>query len=169
MSDNLTIINRVIEEHQTIRAYVKLAGDSTSDQEALMALTKMRPDWIPGQLDILTEKQNKLEQVLSSLQEGLRHHFDFEETALPPLLGELFMTALILDHQAIRKGISEAKAALAEATTEELSREELLSKESQIQQAVDNLCQQIEDHAGREEVILEMLQRALEEQEPDKG
>jgi len=83
MSDNLAIINRVIEEHQTIRAYVKLAGDSTSDQEALMALTKMRPDWIPGQLDILTEKQNKLEQVLSSLQEGLRHHFDFEETALP--------------------------------------------------------------------------------------
>jgi hemerythrin len=162
MKDKLAIIDRIIEWHQTIRGHVKLVGDSISDREALLALEKTRSEWIPGQLEALAEKQKKLKQAMSFLDEGLQNHFAYEEEVLPPLLGELFMKALILDHREVKKEIDEAKSMAAEAELEGLSRDELLLQESNIQQAVDSVCRLIEEHASNEEVILEMARRALQ-------
>ena len=164
MLDNLAIINRVIKEHQTIKGDIKLVGDSISDQEAMIGLTRARPDWIPGRLEVLSEKQNRLQQTLSFLNEGLKNYFTYEEKVLPPLFGELLMRALILDHQEIKKGIDAAKSMAADTRLEGLSREELLAKESHIHQVIDGVCQLIEEHATREEIILEMLKRVLREQ-----
>ncbi len=163
MVDNLAIISRVIKEHQAITGHIKLVGDSISDQEALADLTRARPDWIPGRPEIASEKQKRLQQALSFLDEGLKNHFAFEEEVLPPLLGELFMRAVILDHREIGKEIDEAKSIVPDSKLEGLSREELMSKESQIQQVIDGVCQVVEEHARREEIILEMVQRVLEE------
>ena len=169
MEDKLAIINRIIEWHQTIRGHVRLVGDSISDEEALLALEKARLEWIPGQLEVLAEKQKKLQQAMGFLDEGLQNHFAYEEQVLPPLLGELFMRALILDHQEIRKEISETKSITAAAKLEGLRREELLSQESNIKQTIQGVCQLIEEHAIREETILEMLQRALQEKEGNES
>jgi len=163
MSDELAIINRIIEEHETIKGHVKLVGDSVTDHEALASLEKARADWIPGRPEILSEKQKKLQQTISSLDEGLGNHFAFEERALPPLLGELLMQSLILEHRKIKKEIDAAKSVAAGIKLEGLSREELLSKELQMQQMVDNICQLVEEHATKEETVLAMLQSALEE------
>lgn len=162
MEDKLTIVNRIIEWHQTIRGHIKLVGDSVTDQEALADLEKERADFIPGRFEILSKKQKKLQQTMSFLEEGLKNHFDFEEKALPPLLGELLTQALVLEHQEIKNEIAEVKSMTVSAKLEGLSREELLSKESRIQQAVNGICQLVDEHATREEAILEMLQRALE-------
>ena len=167
--DNLAIINRVLEEHRTIRGHIKLVGDSIVDREALLNLRKTRADWVPGQLEDMLEKQNKLQQTMAALDEGLRGHFDFEEKALPPLLGELFMRALVLDHQEIKKEIENAKSIVVNTRLEGLSRDELLAKEADIQKVVDSMSRKIEEHAAREEIILEMLQRALEEKEQNKS
>lgn len=169
MSDELAIINRVIEEHQKVRKYVKLVGDSITDREALASLQKSRADWIPGRLEILTEKQKKLQQTISALDEGLKNHFGYEEKYLPPILGELFMRALLIEHQEINEGIDNAKRVVADTRLEELGREQCLVEESKMQDVINNLCQAIEEHAQREEIILEMLQRALQEKQPDKG
>ena len=169
MEDYLAIIRRVIEEHQNIRGHVKLVGDSISDEEALTSLERARADWVPGKPELLAEMQKKLQQAISFLDEGLKNHFAFEGKALPPLLGELFMRAIILDHQEIMKEIDEAKSIAAETRLEGLSREELLSKESHIQQTISNICRLVEEHATKEEIILEMLQRALEEKEQSKS
>ncbi len=163
MVDNLAIISRVIQEHQTIRGHIKLVGDSISDQEALTSLTATSPDWIPGRLEIMAEKQKRLQKTMSSLDEGLKNHFALEEKDLPPLLGELFMRALVLDHREIEKALDEAKSIIADIKLESLNREELLSQESGIKQIVDDICQLVEEHAGREEVVLEMVQKVLEE------
>ena len=163
MLDNLAIINRVIEEHQTIRQHVKLVGDSVSDEEALASLERARADWIPGRPEILSEKQKRLQQTMSALDEGLKNHFAFEEKTLPPLLGELLMRALTLEHQEIKEKLGEAKSIAADTRLGELSRDELLSKESHMQQMVDSICQLVEEHATREEIILTVIQRALEE------
>ena len=163
MLDNLAIIGRIRDAHQTLRGHMKLVGDSISDQEALSSLRGARADWIPGRLEILAEKQKKLQQTLSFLDEGLKNHFAFEEQVLPPLLGELFMRALILDHQEINKQIDEAKSVAADVKLEGLSREELLSKESHIQRVINSISHQVEDHTTREEIILEMVERALQE------
>ncbi len=169
MEDNLAIINRIIEWHQTLRGHVKLVGDSIVDREALLALEKTRPEWIPGQLEALTEKQKKLQQAMSFLDEGLRSHFAYEEKVLPPLLGELFMQALILDHQEIKKEINEAKSMVPEIKLEGLSRDELLSQESEIQETISSMCQLVEEHAAREEIVLEMVRRVLEKKGQSKG
>jgi len=163
MVDNLAIIRRIIDEHQVFKGHVKLIGDSISDYEALAAVAKARADLIPGRLEALSEKQNKLRQTMSFLHDGLENHFAFEEQVLPPLLGELLTRALILEHQEIRDEINEAAPLVINTRLEGLSREELLSTESHIQQVIDSLCHLVEEHATKEEAILEMLQRALDE------
>lgn len=163
MLDNLALISRLKDEHQSLRRHVKLVGDSISDQEALRSLKGERADWIPGRLDILAEKQKRLQQALSFLDEGLKNHFAFEEKVLPPLLGELFVRALILDHREIIKEIDEAKSKAANIKLEGLSREELVSEELSTQQLIASIRHLVEDHATREEVILEMVERALQE------
>jgi hypothetical protein len=163
MGDNLAIIRRIIEEHRAIRGHIKLIGDSTSDREAMNALARARADWIPGRQEILSEKQKRLQQTLGFLDEGLKNHFAFEARYLPPLLGELLMRALLLDHGEIRKEIDGAKSMVTDTKLEDLSREDLLSKESRINRIINNLCQVVEEHATNEEILLEMLERALEE------
>ena len=169
MEDHLAIIKRVIEEHQIIRGHIKLVGDSISDREALTTLEKARADWMPGRPELLVETQKKLQQAISSLDEGLKNHFAYEEEVLPPLLGELFMRALVLDHREIMKEINEAKSMATETKLEGLSREELLSKESYVHQTISSMCHLVEEHIAREEIILEMLRRALEEKEQNKS
>jgi hemerythrin len=162
MQDKLAIIKRVIDEHQTIRKHIKLVGDSVSDQEALTTLQKAHADFIPGRLEVASEKQNKLQQAMSFLEEGLKNHFAFEEKVLPPLLGELLMQALVLEHREISREIDEAISTVANTRLEGLSREELVSKESHTQQMIDSICQLVEEHATKEEAILEMIRRAVE-------
>jgi hypothetical protein len=163
MSDNLAIINRIIEEHQAIRGHVKLVGDSVSDQEALGVLGEIRSGWVPARLDILRDRYEKLQKGTSLLEEGLRNHFAYEERFLPPIFGELLMRALISEHQEIRDEIGRAKKVLAEVKLAGLSREELVNTEIRIQQVTTSMIHVIEEHALREEVILKMLQRDLEQ------
>lgn len=163
MPDSLAIIKKVIEEHQLIRSHLKLVGETVSDREAVADLEEARTDWIPGRPQSLVEIKESLQQALSLLDEGLKNHFAFEEEALPPLLGELFMKAIRLDHQEIMKALQQAKTMSTDTKLVGLSRDELMHKEAETQQIINNLCQMIEEHASKEETILEMLQRVLEE------
>lgn len=165
MLDKLAIINRVIAEHQTIGQHVKLLGDSVSDEEALKSLEGTRADWIPGRLEAVSEKQKRLQQTMNALDEGLKRHFAFEEKALPPLLGELLMQSLILEHREIKEKIDEAKSIAADTKLEGLSRDELLSEEAHMQHIVANIGHLVEEHAAREEAVLAMVKRALEEKD----
>jgi hemerythrin superfamily protein len=163
MTDNLAIINKIIEEHHSIRGHVKLVGDSVSDIEALFGLRRAHSVWSQSSLETLSEKRRQLQQAISFLDEGLRNHFSFEEKALPPLLGELLMRALVLQHRKIRAEIDTAKTTVTDTKLEELSQEELLSKRSQIQQRISHICQIIEEHAAEEETILKMMREALQD------
>ena len=163
MSDNLTIIRTVLDEHQNIKKHIGLVGEHVTDWEGLMGLEKARLDWVPGRPGDLIEKQEKLKEMMSLLGDGLQKHFNFEEKVLPPLLGELLMEALVLEHREIAKKIDEARLTVVETRLEGLSREESLFKESAIQQTIDTTCRLVGEHANKEEIILGMLQRLLEQ------
>ena len=75
------------------------------------------------------------------------------------------MQALKLEHSEITKAINEVKSILADTKLEGLSREELILKQSGIREMVDSICQLVEEHAAKEETILEMLRKALENKE----
>lgn len=160
--DNLKVIDRIIQEHHGIRANIKLVGDSLNDTEAFDALQQINQGWVPGRLDILTERKSKLQQTLAALTEGLIRHFSFEEQYLPALFGEFLFRALILEHQEIRNEIDLAKGLLHGVKLEGLSREDILTSEVRINQTISSMSHEVEEHASREEVILKMLQRALE-------
>lgn len=164
MEDSLSIIDRIIEWHKTIRQHVKLVGDSISDREAVTALQETHPGLIPGRLEILSENYKKIQQAVALLDEGLGNHFDYEEKSLPPVLGDLFMRALLLDHEEIRREIGKAKSTLAGIRLEGMSREELLADEKQLRQLIEGMLELVREHAAREEIILEMARKALLEE-----
>jgi len=164
MEDKLKIIKAVIDQHKAIRENTGFVGAALSDQEALTSLEKVRADWTPGRMEALSERYSRLHQVLSRLDEGIKKHFAFEEKALPTLLGDLLMRAFLLEHREIEKEINEARTIVTDMPLEVSDREELLGNESRIQQRIGVVLQFIEDHATKEEMILEMVRRALVEE-----
>jgi hypothetical protein len=162
MSDDLTVIKTIIEAHNTVKRHLKLVGESETDLEALFSLQKAHAQWSLSSMESLADNQKKLQQNISALAEGLKNHFQLEQKSLPPLLGELVMLALSLEHQEINKLLGQAKSVVAETRLEGLNQEKLLSKKSEIQQLVSNILQKVEEHAAKEETVLKMVQKALE-------
>lgn len=162
MPDNLAIVLRIIAEHHAIRQHVRLVGDSVNDMEALFNLQKAHSGWAQSSVGTVAEKQRQLGQLIVSLEEGLKNHFFYEEKYLPPILGEILMKALLLEHHDINKDIERAKAAVADTKLEGLPQNELLAKKTELQQMISNICQTVEHHASDEELILKMVKRALE-------
>ena len=165
MAEELKKVDRAIEEHHTIKGHMKLVGDSVSDLEALFSLQNMSPEWKLSTPEALPEKQKKLQRTIGALDEGVKNHFAFEERLFPPLFGEVLMRALKLEHREIRKQLSEAKSLVFDTKLEGLNQKELLSKKSQIQQKVEDVLQVIEEHALKEETLLKMVKKALEEKD----
>ena len=161
MSDYLARINEILEEHRTIRGGVKLMGDSVSDQEALASLKSIRSDWIPSRLELMSEKQRKLKKTMRFLEEGLRTHFAKEEDVLPAVLGEFLMRSLLLEHQEIIGKIDEVRLVATDNKLEGLTEAELESKDSEVKQRISDFSRRLEEHADKEELMLEMVVRAL--------
>lgn len=165
MGDQLAIVNHIIEEHAKVRTHLKLAGDSVSDLEGVISLEQAKPDWMLASAEVLSDKCNRLLQAASALRDGLKNHFLLEEKHLPPILGELPMHALDLEHADIENALDRLQNAVHSFQTTELKSDRLLTMKWNIHQRLDDLLQLVEDHANREEVILRMAKRALE----DKG
>ncbi len=169
MSENLETIRRIIEAHQNISGRIKLLGESVNDLEALLSLHKAYSSLSQSSVETLVQKQQKLQQTVSFLNDGLRNHFSVEEQVFPPLFGELLMRALLIEHREIRRQLDEAKSAVSSGKAELMSQVELLADKSRIQNLIIGICQTVENHASREEVILNMIKRALEEEEQGEG
>ena len=165
MLDKLAIIRNAIEEHHKIRSGLKLAGEAVNDLEAMSNLQREYTGWVLSATEALAEKQKNLQQAMSNLHDGLSNHFSYEEKYLPPIMGKVLMQTLLIEHRQIRKELDEAKSAVADLRLEGLKQEELLAKKSHMRQLMDNIYQQIEEHASKEEIVLKMAQKALEEQQ----
>ena len=79
------------------------------------------------------------------------------------------MAVLFLEHGEVRQEIERAKKVLAEMKLEGLSRDEVLTNELRLQEVINGVSRVIEEHASREEVVLNMLKRALEHQTKGKS
>lgn len=163
MIESLSTITRVITEHHETRVHVRLVGDSISDEEAVSTLREARSDWIPGRQGAPVDRQEKLQQTLCYVEDGLKNHFAIEETILPLLMDDMLVRALLLDHRRIADKLADARSTVADMRLEGLDREEVLCKEAHIQQLVDHLCHLIEDHTTKEDIVLDMVGRAVQD------
>ncbi|MFC1865055.1 hemerythrin domain-containing protein [Chloroflexota bacterium] len=162
MPDSLAVITRAVLEHHAIMEHVKLAGDTVNDIEALLTLQREHAGWTQSSIAALAEKQNRMQQAISFLEQGLKNHFAFEEDALIPMFGELLAKAILHEHHEISRQIESAKTILSNIKLEGLEQRELLSQKSEIQRTIDHLCQAVEEHAHHEEVIINMMKKTLE-------
>jgi len=162
MSDELSTIRQVIEEHQGMKEHIELVTGQLNDQEAIIALEKAHSEWIPGRTEALEENREKLIQTMSLIDEGLKSHYMFEEKILVPLMGELLAEAFINEHGELLKEIARVNGMVANTNFKGLSRDEILSTQAAIQEAISSLHQHKEEHMAAEEAILYMIQRSLE-------
>jgi len=163
MADPLEVITRIITEHHTSREHIKLVGDSVNDIEAFFTLQRVQSSWTQSSITSLMEQKNRMQQAINFLDEGLKNHFAFEEKVMPSLFGELLTKAILHEHLEISGQIESAKITLASMKLEEVEQRDILIKKSQIQGILNQLCQKVEQHAQHEEIILNMIKRALEE------
>ncbi len=163
MPNALEVITRIISEHSKVVDHTKLTGDITNDIGALFTLRKeqYKVGWSMTSDTDLIKKRDQLLQTINLLEDGLKNHFGYEEKALPLLFGELIMKAILREHNEILEQIENAKTTLI--NLKGLNHKELFSKATVIQKSINNLCQTVEDHAHREETILNVMKKDLEE------
>jgi hemerythrin len=161
MLSPVAIIDRVIAEHHKIRETIRLAGESLNDVESSLMLTRSLSGWTQAAAADLAARKDNLIQTISALRQGLNTHFGYEEKYLPPLFGEYLMKALIYEHDKVRRQIESAQKTVNEVVVDEADREALFQHKAVIQDNISRLLQAIEDHAGHEEIILEMIKSGM--------
>jgi len=161
--DYLAVIKRVMDEHRVIADRLKLVGEPLNDQEAVISLESVREDLMVDFKATAVEKQSRLEQALLMLEAGLKNHYAYEEDVLPPLLGETITAALALEHRQLLAEVEQAKSVIRGVRLDELSHEEVLNEEALMYGLLNRIRRQKEEHLKREEAMLLMLQKALEE------
>jgi hypothetical protein len=160
--DNLEIIRQVLAQHKVILGQLKSAGDTVSDMEALLRLESARTDLTMGFQQTLGEKMSRLEKIIAPIDQGMRKHYTFEEEMLPPLLGELFTEALILEHKQLLLQMEQTLSFVKGIEVEGLTRAEEMKQESLIYDRLDILRRRKLDHLNREEAVLLTLQNVIE-------
>jgi len=161
MPDYLAKIKEIIEEHHTVRENVKRVGESVSDQEALDSLKSTRSGWAPGKLDIIAEKQSRLQETVNFLREGMLAHFIKEEEFLPAVLGDFLMRGLLIEHKEMNELLSRALEMARDTNLQGLSPEALTDRDNEIKTLINHLCEVIENHADKEDSMLDMVEKAL--------
>jgi hypothetical protein len=162
MTDDLKIIKKTISEHRKIRERLDQTGDSLTDIEALFMLNKTLAGWSQSSISEFQNKRTQLLNALKTLEKGLKHHFAYEEKAMPPLLGEVLMKNIIGDHRKITGLIKKAENEIKGAGTKGLGQAELLAEKTKIQGNIHQILAAVEEHASHEETILTAIKQAVE-------
>ncbi len=165
--DDLAVVRKAIEEHHKVRSNIRLVGEAMNDMEAVFGLQQANADWSQGSVQGLSETVDRMQRTISGLSAGLKNHFGFEEAYLPPVFGSNLMKALLLEHTEVREKLAECASSIV-ADVSGLPQGKLLSFRSTVQRLVADLGNVIENHTSREEVILRMLEKALEKEQREK-
>ncbi len=157
----MAIIERVILEHQIIRRHVQGAQSSATDYEALFSLQQAQSGLAQSTVAKLSEQKARMEESFHKIEIGLDRHFNFEEEALPPLFGPVFMKALVYEHTEIRQFLRLTLTQVAADGLAGLNQAAALEHKSDLQETTTRLSDMIETHANLEEQILRMLKKAF--------
>ena len=161
MTTPLEIIDRVIAEHQ-INVVLGDVRKSMGEFDALLSLQEIQSQCNQTSMDQLISQKKQVLEALSLVQNRLDNHHYFEENALRPLFGELFMKALILEHSEIRRDIEEIILIINDCMLEGFTQADLQERKTILQERISNLCLTLEQHANLEEQMLQMLRKVYQ-------
>ncbi len=98
---------------------------------------------------------------MEMLESRMLKHFDFEEAALSPILGDLLMNTLLLAHRRIAEQIRAIREDCLTIELGPLSQEDRFMKKSELARVISSTARMVQDHAADEEVVLKLAEEAL--------
>jgi len=127
MQEVIALIDRIIEEHQTIFQDFQTLDQIANDAEAAILLDKAKEEFVPGRFE---SKQGleELEELLEETEQGIQGHFKREEGALLNAFEKhgdrKLASALLLltEHKNLTDRLAYSKQDVAKLTSGDLSR-----------------------------------------------
>ena len=130
MTEILSLIDQLIEEHKQILQNIQTAQKVANDTVAILELEQTKEDFVPGRFNDQKQGLQNLQDSLETIDKGLQEHFSREETGLLTAFekygGGILASALrvlLLEHQEIKDRIAKSKKEVAELASGDLSRE----------------------------------------------
>ena len=163
MQDEIEKVKHIIEEHTGIKERSKVVGEEINDLEALEDLKMLRESFSGTEEIVLADKLKELKQAMSFFIDGLRKHFDEEEKLLPEILGETLSRALECEHRQITEDINSIIAVGDKEGLDQISQQRSPAIVMHIFQRITALRKMVEEHAQREDVVLQILLAGLQE------
>ncbi|MFC1924449.1 hemerythrin domain-containing protein [Chloroflexota bacterium] len=156
-------INHIIEEHTIIGGRSGIIGEEINDLEAIEDLKLLSNSFSGTDEVVLSNKLKELKETMNYFIDSLRKHFEDEEQLFPELLGEPLARAIAKEHQQITGDITGLIAIGDNRGLDQLSHQRSPAIVMYIFQRIQTLRQMVKDHASREDVILQMILKGLQE------
>ncbi|MFC1910608.1 hypothetical protein ACFLXC_04920 [Chloroflexota bacterium] len=165
MQDEIEKVRHIMEEHAAIIERSKVVGDEINDLLALEDLKFLRDSFSSTSEIVLADKLKELEQVLSRLNNDLRKHYKEEEKLFSGLLGEPLTRGINHYNRQIMEDITSLIAVGDNAGLAQISQQRSPAILMHIFQKISAVRKLVEEHAHREDVVLQMLLVGLQERQ----
>lgn len=163
----IAMIDRIIEEHKVFIQRVQTLEQVANDAQAMLGLEKAQEAFMPGRLE---EKQSlqKMQGLLETIDQGLRAHFDREESQLLAAFEKhgdkklvSALRSLLVEHEDIRNRFAHEGKQMAELLSGDLSRHIWEASAQDMRAHISHTRKVLEAHARTEQKLLRTLQSEL--------
>ena len=168
MENASALIDRLLHEHRQIADSMCDLENALSDTEASSELRRAADEWVPGRPGGGREMVARLQQLLETLESGLKEHFRCEEEYLLAALeqhGDRALVSALNDLLTMHEGINGALAHLRDVAQELASaghsRHLWLAKAADLRAALETVRRQVEHHAEQEDGLFRMARDAV--------
>lgn len=155
MSNNF-IIDRLLNEHEAIRAQIKLVSGLIHGWR-INKTEKTSGTDLKAMPDIAHHKMN-LQHAISYLDEGLKRQYSYENEVLPYLIGDPLMDALLTERQTMMKRLEEINFLLLHITPEGLA-----AIWDDLRKVLTNFSHWLIDHNMLEDAMLKNIKTITQE------
>ena len=163
MQDEIEKVKHIIEEHTAIREHSKVVREEINDLEALEELQLLRDSFSGIDETVLANKLKELKEAMNYFIDVLGKHFDDEEPLFPGILGEPIARALTHEHRQIMEDITSLIAIGDNKGLDQISQQRSPAIVMHVFQRISALRKMVEEHARKEDVVLQMLLAGLQE------
>ena len=168
MEDDLSIIERVIAEHKTIRQGFENLEKVANDAEAMKGFEEAKEAFMPGRLD-QTHGLSQLKDTLGAIEDGLQRHFHFEEKYLPAVVdrrgdeeAKSSLRSILLEHVDLRGRLAHSKEHADELVSAGMARHRWEASAHDMRTYISHTRKLLEAHAEIEQELLHELRQRLQ-------